>query len=36
MTRPIGTPGSGGSIKYELPDVDRLVIKEYEVKIEAI
>jgi hypothetical protein len=36
MTRPSGIPGSSGPIKYELSNVDKLVIKEYEVKIEAI
>jgi len=36
MTRASGNPGSGGPIKYTLPNVDTLVIKEYIVKIEAI
>ena len=36
MTRISGNPGSGGLITYRLPNVDKLVIKRYEVKIEAI
>jgi hypothetical protein len=33
---PVGTPGTGDTITYTISPVDTLVIKKYEVKIEAI
>jgi hypothetical protein len=35
-TPPSGTPGTGNKITYTISPVDTLVIKKYEVKIEAI
>jgi hypothetical protein len=36
VARTFGTPGQGTLITYELPPVDTLVIKKYEVKIASI